>query len=120
MDKNSIKTVIRIQGNDYSITSNESEEFVQRVAYYINKKFDEVSFRNKKLSTNLIATFAAMNIAEEFLKTDDENKMLSAKMQLISEQDEKKTAEIDMLRRKNEAYENEIQRLKIQVAKLER
>ena len=46
--------------------------------------------------------------------------MLSAKMQLISEQDEKKTAEIDMLRRKNEAYESEIQRLRIQVAKLER
>ena len=41
-------------------------------------------------------------------------------MQMISELDEKKTAEIDMLRRKNEAYENEIQRLKIQIAKLEK
>ena len=120
MEKSKTKAVIRIQGNDYTIASSESEEFVQRVAYYINKKFDEISARNKKLSTTLIATFASMNIAEEYLKTSDDNKILSEKMQIISELDEKKTAEIDMLRRKNEAYENEIQRLKIQIAKLEK
>ena len=120
MENSDIKTVIRIQGNDYSITSSEPDEFVQRVAYYINKKFEEVSERNKKLSTNLIATFASINIAEECLKLADENKVLSAKLQSFSKSDEKKNAELEMFRRRISAYENEIQELKIKIAKLER
>lgn len=120
MEKGGIKTVIRIQGNDYSITSSEPDEFVQRVAYYINKKFDEVSERNKKLSTNLIATFAAINIAEECLKEADENKKLTARLESLLKTEEKKSAELDMFRRRISAYENEIQELKIKIAKLEK
>ena len=120
MENSDIKTVIRIQGNDYSITSSEPDEFVQRVAYYINKKFDEVSERNKKLSTNLIATFASINIAEECLKSLDENKKLTEKLQSLLIAEEKKDAELDMFKRRISAYENEIQELKIKIAKLER
>ncbi len=120
MENKSVKTVLHIQGKEYTISTNESEEFVQRVAYYVDKKFEETASRNKRLSTILIALFSALNIAEDYLKTLDENKKLSAIMQEISSQDERKTAEIDMLRNKNEAYMQEIQRLKIQIAKLER
>ena len=39
MSSGNCRTVIRLLGNDYSIISNQSEEFTQRVAFYVDKNF---------------------------------------------------------------------------------
>ncbi len=120
MENPNTRTVIRIQNTDYTIETNETEEFVQRIAFYINKKFDEVIERNKKLSTNLIATFTAVNLAEDYLRLNDEYKLLSDRNSVISKAYDKVSAENSSLKTENENLNNEIQQLKIKIAKLER
>ena len=64
-----MKTTIRLLGNDYTITCNDSEEYVHRVAFYVDKKLTEVTGRNTRLSTNMAAVLASVNIADELFKT---------------------------------------------------
>ena len=53
---------------EYTIVSNESEEYVQRVALLVNKKISEVKSQNSHLSTAMLAVMAAMNLADELFK----------------------------------------------------
>ena len=67
MEKSS-KTIIRLLGIDYPVIYNDSEERMQQIGFYVDKEFNEVKLRNSKLSTTMIATLAAINIADEFFK----------------------------------------------------
>ena len=96
MEKNS-KTVIRLLGIDYPVIYSDSEERMQKIGFYVDKHFNEVKLRNSKLSTTMIATLSAINIADEYFK-------------------QKETKE---LQDKIEEQLNEIQKLKIEIAKLE-
>ena len=119
MSSGNCRTVIRLLGNDYSIISNQSEEFTQRVAFYVDKKLNEVLNRNKRLSTNLTAILASVNLAEDCLKLQDENEVLKKEAAEATEKFEMSKAKITDLRNKNETLNNEIQRLKIEIARLE-
>ena len=74
------KSVVRLLGNDYQIESENSDELIQRIGFYVDKKFNEVAERNSRLSTNMIAVITSLNIAEETLKLQEENKELSSQL----------------------------------------
>jgi cell division protein ZapA len=65
---------VLIGGNVYTLSGDESEEYLQRVALYMNKKMDEVrnSENGKKLNTRLQSVLLAINIADDYFKMKTE------------------------------------------------
>ena len=113
------KTVIRLLGNDYTIAGTEPEEYMQRVAFFVDKKLNEICDRNNKLSTNMIAILASINIADECFKLQDSCESLRNQISELTQKEAKNNAAMEELKKKNELLNQEIQRLKIEIAKLE-
>lgn len=119
MEEKMVKTTIRLLGNDYDITSCDSEEYIHRVAFYVDKKLTEISNRNTRLSTNMAAVLASVNIADELFKLREEMESVSAENEKVTEKMSEIKQESELVKRDNEILRQEIQRLKIEIAKLE-
>ena len=65
------RTTVRIDGRDYPISSSDSEAYVQRVARFVNRKITELSLATR-LNPLDSATLAAMTIADELAKSQEE------------------------------------------------
>lgn len=63
-------TTVLIGGNVYTLAGDESAEYIQRVALYINNKLEEIrkSDNAKKLNTKLLAVLLDINIADDVFK----------------------------------------------------
>ena len=79
------RTTVRIAGREYPISSSDGEAYVQRVARYVDRKITELSLATR-LSALDSATLAAMTIADELAKSQEEIARL--RRQLESERDE--------------------------------
>ncbi len=64
-------TVVRIGGLDYTLASTNSEEYMHRVAIYVDRKMEEIMKNNPKLSTQMAAVLVALNTADELLRLKD-------------------------------------------------
>jgi len=70
------KVTVRILGQEYTIRSDESREFVQNVANLIDDKMRAIHERNKKFSTTWVAVLTALNVGDDYLKLKIENETL--------------------------------------------
>ncbi|MCH5187175.1 MAG: cell division protein ZapA [Oscillospiraceae bacterium] len=112
-------TVVKINNSEYSISSSASEEYVRSVSYYVDKKIQELTSHDRRLSTSMAAVLACVNIADELFQARESCDELTAKtLELANEAGEtrlkldKKTAECDRLTNENQA-------LRINIARLE-
>lgn len=87
-----IRTTVRIAGKEYAMTSYDSEEYVQRVAHYVDRKMTELSLATRLPSVQL-AVLTALNVADDMLKAHDENNRLRRELGLMQE-------ELEALRRR--------------------
>jgi len=62
------KVEVRIAGKDYTLVGCESEEYIQKVALYIDKKMTEIMRMNNKLSTSMASVLTAVNVAMSISK----------------------------------------------------
>lgn len=62
------KTSVKIQGKEYRISSKEKEEYIQKIAYYIDRKIKQIETANPHLDTSRVAILTALNIADELFK----------------------------------------------------
>lgn len=69
---------VSIGGKSYKISGVESEEYIQRVARYIDKKMMEISGAERPtvLSNNMIAILTAINVADDYFKEKQKNEEL--------------------------------------------
>ena len=88
------RTIVRIAGREYPITSSDSPEYVRRVAQYVDRKIAELSTATRLPSTECV-TLAAVTIADELAKTQEENNRLRRQM-------EQERAELQALRDEKE------------------
>lgn len=63
-----LKTVVRIAGKEYTLLADLPEEYIHKVAIYVDKKMSEVSRQRDNLSTAMVAVMAAINIADEVME----------------------------------------------------
>ena len=87
-----IRTTVRIAGKDYTIASYDSEEYVNRVAAWVNRRMDELGAATH-LPAAQLAVLTAVNAADDMMKSRDEIRRLQA--------------ELDELHQKLEAAGNE-------------
>ncbi|MBQ2897345.1 MAG: cell division protein ZapA [Clostridia bacterium] len=113
------KSVVRLLGNDYQIESENSDELIQRIGFYVDKKFNEVAERNSRLSTNMIAVITSLNIAEETLKLQEENKELSSQLSATVDMLGEKEFDLKKLSEENLKLKEQLQNAKIECARLE-
>ncbi len=68
VDKNKIE--VFIGGRIYTLLGEESQEYMQKVALYIDKKMAQIvrSDRTNALSTTMIATLTSINVADDLFK----------------------------------------------------
>ena len=66
------RVIVRIGGREYPVRGSVSEEYIHRVAIYVDKKMEEISERQPPLSTSMLAVLTAINLADEVLKQKDE------------------------------------------------
>jgi len=93
MGKNKVE--VKIAGKDYTIVGTESEEYIQRVGLYIDRKMNEVMRSNNKLSTSMAAVLTAMNVADDYFKCHENESLLKKELKKLHEElselkDEKK------------------------------
>ena len=113
------KTVVRICGADYPVVSDRSEEYMQRVAFFVDRKMSEIKERNSKLSTNMTAVLTAINLADENFENRELIEAYRLQIKQYVEQSNRDKMKISELAKKNEQLLTEIQRLKIEYAKIQ-
>lgn len=70
-------TKVLIGGTVYTLSGEESEEYIQRVALYINNKMDELKQSNngQMLNSRLLNVLLGINIADDLFKERDDNQI---------------------------------------------
>ncbi len=99
------KTEVYIYGSKYTVLGSESEEYIHKLALYVDKKMREFSEVNSALSSGMISVLAAINIADDYFKTLD-------KLENITNSQQAKTELMD------KEYKQKIEELTLQIQKL--
>ena len=69
------KTVVRVGGKEYGLVSADPPEYMRRVAAYVDRKLDETALATR-LPSNMVAVLVSLNMADELMKSQDENSRL--------------------------------------------
>lgn len=106
--KNEVEVVIG--GEVYRLMAVESEEYIQKLASYINKKIADIykSKSSPTVSGYLRTLYISINIADEFFKQQE-------KFEEILLENTKLTESLKKLEEKNSIYVKEIEKLKLYV-----
>ena len=112
-DKNNTKVLI--DGQVYTLSGQESEEYIQKVALYINNKLDTLkkSDNGQKMNTRLLNVLLALNIADELFKERTNVESFDARM-------EDKDRKIEALKNVVADSEDEKEALKLRLDELEK
>lgn len=62
-----------IMGQKFLVRSDSDEEYVLKIAEFVNDKIAEVSSKTKSIPSLNVCILAAMNIADEHLRLRDKN-----------------------------------------------
>ena len=76
---------VKIYDQEYVIKSEESEEKLNRIADYVNKKLREIQDNTEGLSEKKMAILVALNIASEYFQALKERDELSANIRQKTE-----------------------------------
>lgn len=74
------KVIVRIYGQEHTLRSDDSREYMQRVANLVDDKMKEIGSLNKRLSTSQLAVLTALNLTDEYLKVLDMFEDLKSKL----------------------------------------
>ena len=74
-----IRTTVRIAGKEYTIASYDTEEYVNRVADWVNRRMEELAAATK-LPAAQLAVLTAVNAADDMMKSRDEIRRLKAEL----------------------------------------
>ncbi|OPX45850.1 cell division protein ZapA [Ruminiclostridium hungatei] len=113
------KVVIRIAGKDYTLVGIESDEYIQKVGLYIDRKMNEILMRNNRLSTSLAAVLTAINVADDFFKTREEEVALRKEKEAVNEELERLRKENLQLKEENGGLTAKNTKLQLDLAKRE-
>jgi cell division protein ZapA len=74
------KIIVKILGQDYTIVSDDEREYVQKVSNIVDDKMQEIKVGNKKLSISMVAVLTALNLADDYVKSNQKHEELLLKM----------------------------------------
>ena len=113
------KVEVRIAGCDYTLVGNESEEYIQKIGLYVDKKMNEILKANSKLSTSMAAVLTAINVADDFFKTYESEESLREELEQCKQELEKLKAERQKLISANKLLSEKNTSLQMELVKRE-
>jgi len=87
-----IRTTIRIAGKDYNVAGYDTEEHVQRVAAYVDRKMAELEAATH-LPAVQQAVLVAVNATDDMIKSRDEIRRLRREVETLRAELEKRQNE---------------------------
>ena len=107
-------TQVVIRGKIYTLSGYESEEYLQKVASYINSKYSEIRAQKwfKEVSPDMREVVLQINIADDYFK-------MKSKLAQVSEEAEERDNEIYRLKHDLIAAQGEAQELQRKLEKLQ-
>lgn len=89
-----IRTTVRIAGKEYTIASYDSEEYVNRVAQYVDRKMNELNLATR-LPAAQLAVLTAVNATDDMMKSRDEIRRLRIELDEMRKTVEKLQSALD-------------------------
>lgn len=95
MPKN--KVIVRINGSEYTLMGEDSEDYLFSIANYVDKKVREVLISNSKHSTTSAAVLTSLTLADDLFKARREIEMQKSSMRVPEEKIKEFQKEYDQL-----------------------
>lgn len=73
------KVDVKIDGRNFTVVGEGSEEYIQDIASYVDKIIKQVASKNNKLSQIMTATLAALHISDELRQSEQKFRDLELK-----------------------------------------
>ncbi|WP_139904354.1 cell division protein ZapA [Clostridium thermarum] len=102
---------VKINGVDYNLKGDEKEEYLHRVAGYVDKKIKLISESNRKLSTTDVAVLTAVNAVDDLFKCDMAYQELCEEIQALEAKDKENKHQIEALQSQLQQVQQENQEL---------
>ena len=80
------RTTVNIGGHEYAIAGIESEEYIHKVAIYVDKKMSEIKANTINLNTTMLAILTSINVADDLIKTQEKYAMVASELQSVQEE----------------------------------
>lgn len=87
------RTTVRIAGKEYTIASYDSEEHVNRVAEWVDRKMSELGAATR-LPAAQLAVLTAVNATDDMMKSRDEIRRLKQELDELRDRLEKPDADV--------------------------
>ena len=113
------KVEVKINNIEYTLVTNEPEEYVQRVALMVNKHMNKIAEGNPQLSTAMKAVLSAINIADDYLKNEGVLDNLRVELKGYMEEARGLSTELEAKRLEVEKLREDVHKLQIELAKKE-
>ena len=113
------KVEVKINNIEYTLVTTEPEEYVQRVALLVNRKMNELTEANPRLSTAMKAVLAAVNVADDFLKNQGMLDNMRVELKGYVEENRGLSAELEKKQTEVEKLREDVHKLQIELAKRE-
>lgn len=113
------KVVVRIASDEYTLTGEESPEYIQRVATLVDRKTQEIIRMDSTLSSTQTAVLASINMGDEALKQHHIAESHLRKIREIEKRMEASAGENDALRQEINAARNSLARMKQEIVRSE-
>jgi len=92
-----IRTTVRIAGKDYTMSGYDSENYMRRVAIFVDRKISELSMVTR-MNVQDSAVLTAVTVADDLIKSQDENKRIRRELEEMRAQLEQMQKELDALK----------------------
>ena len=124
--KNKIEDIIG--GRVYTLVGKEPEEYIQRVALYIDKKMSEIkkAESSRKLSTSMIATLTSINVADDLFKLIEKINSSDIKVEALEDELKEKDKQLQVyqkelreIQQENTTLKNKLHELQLEIKKSE-
>ena len=113
------KVGVRIAGKDYVLMGIESDEYMQKVGLYIDRKMNEIMRVNSKLSTSMVAVLTSINVADDYFKAHESETALKSELQHAYEEIERLKSENRQLCDENAVFSEKSMNLQLELVKRE-
>ena len=111
------KVDVLIDGKTFTITGYESDEYIQRVGLYVDRKMNDVMKTNNKLSTSIAAILTALNVGDDYFKAHENELSFKKELMAARIEIERARAENAALMSRNQDLIERNNQMQIQLAK---
>jgi cell division protein ZapA len=113
------KVEVRIAGKDYTLVGVESDEYIRKVAVYVDKKLNEIMKVNNRLSTSMASVLTAVNVADDFFKAYESEHKLKTELKKHQEEIQQLKDEQKRIKEENSKLSSQNISLQLELAKRE-